>query len=146
MEVHKMEKLWFHYNRSLSRGLYQIISDKCVMKGKWEYAKDRERDRETQREKQRKIERGRERERDRERERKRKREKESENGTVKAALTLFGHLDYGGGGDGSLRVFAKYLKNGFDHLDKTLWLLRLLYRSSFKIKSLRIGHHSSLPW
>ena len=41
VEVHEMEKLWFNYNRSLNRGLYWIISDKCVIKRKWENAKDR---------------------------------------------------------------------------------------------------------
>ena len=44
----------------------------------------------------------------------------------------------GGGQNGPAECFAKYL-------DKTLWLLRPLYRSSFKVKSLRIGH-SLLLW
>ena len=42
--------------------------------------------------------------------------------------------------NGPLRVFAKYLKNNLANLYETLWLLRPIYRSSFKIKSLRIGH------
>ena len=46
---------------------------------------------------------------------------------------------------GPLRVFAKYLKNSLADLPETLRLLRQLYRSSFKIKSLRISH-SLLPW
>ena len=41
--------------------------------------------------------------------------------------------------------FAKYLKNDLADLHQTLCLLRQLYRSSFKIKSLGIGH-SLLPW
>ena len=44
-----------------------------------------------------------------------------------------------------LRVFAKYLKNGLVDLHETLSVLRPLYRSSFEIKGLRIGH-SLLPW
>ena len=48
-------------------------------------------------------------------------------------------------GSGPLRVFAKYLKNGLVDLHEILWDLEPLYRSSFKIKSLRIGH-SMLPW
>ena len=40
-------------------------------------------------------------------------------------------------------VFAKYLKNGLANLYETLLLLRPIYRSSLKIKSLRIGHSLS---
>ena len=36
--------------------------------------------------------------------------------------------------------FAKYLKNTGTDLHQTLWRLRKLYRSSFKIKGLGIGH------
>ena len=56
-----------------------------------------------------------------------------------ALLTLFG-LGGGGSENGPLRVFAKYLKNGSANLQETLWLLRPIYRSSFEIKSLKIGH------
>ena len=44
-----------------------------------------------------------------------------------------------------LRDFAKFLKSGLADLHETLSLLRQLYRSSFEIKSLRIGH-LLLPW
>ena len=51
----------------------------------------------------------------------------------------------GGGGRARcpLRVFAKYLKNSLANLYETLWLLRPIYRSYIKIKSLRIGHSLS---
>ena len=54
----------------------------------------------------------------------------------------------GGGGRGAKcppQGFAKYLKNGLANLHETVWLLRPIYRSSFEIKSLSIGH-SLLPW
>ena len=51
----------------------------------------------------------------------------------------------GGGAKWPPEGFAKYLKNGSVDLHETLWLLRPLYRSSFKITSLRIGL-SLLPW
>ena len=44
-----------------------------------------------------------------------------------------------------LRVFTKYLKNSLADLKETWLILRPLYRSSFEIESLRIGH-SLLPW
>ena len=50
-----------------------------------------------------------------------------------------------GGQNFPLRVFAKYIKNGLANLHETLCLLRPIYMSSFKIKSLKIDH-SLLPW
>ena len=50
-----------------------------------------------------------------------------------------------GGPKGPPEGFSKYLKNGLADLHETLCLLRPLYRSSFKMKSLSIGH-SLLPW
>ena len=45
----------------------------------------------------------------------------------------------------SLTVFAKYLKNGLTDLHQTLHLLRKLYKSSFEIKNVWVGH-LLLPW
>ena len=56
-------------------------------------------------------------------------------GTV-PVLFLFGQ-----GGNAPLRVFAKYLKNDLTDLHQTLRPLRLLYRSSFEVKNLGIGHY-----
>ena len=57
----------------------------------------------------------------------------------------------GGGGGGRLQnvplpmVYDEYLKNGLTDLHQALWVLRLLYRSSFEINTLWIGD-SFLPW
>ena len=50
------------------------------------------------------------------------------------------------GGTGNfapLTVFAKSLKNSLANLHETLWLSRPLYKSYFKIKSLRIDYHGN---
>ena len=72
--------------------------------------------------------------------------KRSDKSGDKSFLFCFNPIWTGGGGGkmAPMRVFAKYLKHGLADLHQTLGLLRPLYKSSFKIESLRIDH-SLLP-